>query len=39
VALDALVRRFPALRLAVAERELSWGTGMIRGVNALPVAW
>ncbi|MEU1272156.1 cytochrome P450 [Streptomyces sp. NPDC005799] len=39
VALDALVRRFPALRLAVTERELSWGTGMIRGVNALPVAW
>jgi cytochrome P450 len=39
VAFDALLRRFPGLRLAVAEEELTWGTGMIRGVTELPVAW
>ncbi|MFE1754882.1 cytochrome P450 [Streptomyces anandii] len=39
VAFSALLRRFPGLRLAVAEEELTWGTGMIRGVSALPVAW
>ncbi|MER6121620.1 cytochrome P450 [Streptomyces sp. NPDC001795] len=39
VAFGALLRRFPGLRLAVAEEELTWGTGMIRGVSALPVAW
>ncbi|MFC8131449.1 cytochrome P450 [Streptomyces sp. NPDC057302] len=39
VALTALLRRFPALRLAVAEGEVVWGKGMIRGVSSLPVAW
>ncbi|CAM5680502.1 cytochrome P450 hydroxylase [Streptomyces avidinii] len=39
VAFGALLRRFPGLRLAVAEEELVWGGGMIRGVSSLPVAW
>jgi cytochrome P450 len=40
VALGALLRRFPGLRLAVAEGELSWRRGrMVRGLERLPVAW
>lgn len=39
VAFGALLRRFPGLRLAVAQEELVWGGGMIRGVSSLPVAW
>jgi cytochrome P450 len=39
VAFGALLRRFPGLRLAVAEEELTWGAGMIRGLSSLPVAW
>lgn len=39
VAFGALLRRFPTLRLAAEEHQLTWGTGMLRGVTALPVAW
>jgi cytochrome P450 len=39
VAFGALLRRFPGLRLAVPEEELTWGSGMLRGVSRLPVAW
>jgi cytochrome P450 len=40
VALEAVVRRFPDLRLAVDEAELPWKHGMlVRGLLALPVAW
>jgi cytochrome P450 len=40
VALGALLRRFPELRLAVADGELHWGHGdglVLRGLSALPV--
>ncbi|MZD07202.1 cytochrome P450 [Streptomyces sp. SID5785] len=39
VAFSALLRRFPGLRLAVDASELTWGSGMIRGLTELPVAW
>lgn len=39
VAFGALLHRFPALRLAAPEEQLTWGTGMLRGVTALPVTW
>jgi cytochrome P450 len=40
VALGTLLRRFPALRLAVPPEEIRWREGvLIRGVEALPVAW
>jgi len=40
VALAALLRRLPGLRLAVAGEELSWKSGMVvRGPVSLPVAW
>ncbi|GAA3853870.1 cytochrome P450 [Saccharothrix violaceirubra] len=40
VALGALVERFPGLRLAADPDSLSWRTGrMVRGLDALPVAW
>lgn len=40
VAIEALVRRFPDLRLAVAEHELDWHHGEINHtLTALPVAW
>ncbi|CCH32416.1 cytochrome P450 [Actinosynnema sp. NPDC047251] len=40
VALDALLRRFPTLRLAVDETDLPWRQGrMARGLNHLPVTW
>jgi len=38
--LTTLLRRFPALRLAVPAEELEWNTGgLIRGLKRLPVAW
>jgi cytochrome P450 len=40
VALSALLRRFPTLRLAVPEAELSYRTNaLVFGVSALPVTW
>ncbi|SDD90336.1 cytochrome P450 [Actinokineospora iranica] len=40
VAIGALLRRFPTVRLAVPEEELSWRRGrMVRGLDALPVTW
>ncbi|MEV2255647.1 cytochrome P450 [Streptomyces sp. NPDC050147] len=39
VAFTVLLRRFPALKLAVADDEVVWGRGMIRGVSSLPVSW
>ncbi|GAA3681060.1 cytochrome P450 [Lentzea roselyniae] len=40
VALERLLTRMPALRLAVPEQELGWNRGyMVRGVTALPVTW
>jgi cytochrome P450 len=40
VGLGTLVRRLPGLRLAVAEEEIEWKTGMlVRGPKALPVTW
>jgi cytochrome P450 len=40
VALAALLDRCPGLRLAVAEDDLEWKTGMaVRGPVALPVEW
>ncbi|WP_330257124.1 cytochrome P450 [Nocardia sp. NBC_00565] len=40
VALDSLLRRFPALRLAVPVEEVPWKTGLlVRGPKALPVSW
>ncbi|WP_211238419.1 cytochrome P450 [Actinomadura rifamycini] len=39
-ALAALVRRLPALRLAVPDAEVRWrGGGMVRGPERLPIAW
>ncbi|MEV6040973.1 hypothetical protein AB0L65_58405 [Nonomuraea sp. NPDC052116] len=39
-ALPALVRRFPALRLAVPPEDLAMRTDMsVYGVHRLPVAW
>ncbi|GGV40023.1 cytochrome P450 [Actinomadura cremea] len=39
-ALAALLRRVPALRLAVPDAEVRWrGGGMVRGPERLPVAW
>ncbi len=39
-AIAALLRRLPALRIAVAEEDIVWKKGMlIRGVEALPVTW
>ncbi|SFQ30020.1 biflaviolin synthase [Amycolatopsis arida] len=38
MALDALLDRFPGLRLAVPESRLTWRTGtLVRGLAALPV--
>ncbi|KIA60819.1 cytochrome P450 [Nocardia vulneris] len=40
VALEALLRRFPRLELAVPVTEIPWKTGlMMRGPQALPVKW
>lgn len=40
IALDGLVRRFPRLRLAVPEQELTWQHGEINHtLIALPVTW
>jgi cytochrome P450 len=40
VALGTLLRRFPNLELAVPPAEIVWREGaLIRGVEALPVAW
>ncbi|MFI9503519.1 cytochrome P450 [Nocardia sp. NPDC052566] len=40
VALGSLLRRFPALRLAVPVEEVPWKTGLlVRGPKALPVSW
>jgi cytochrome P450 len=40
VALGTVVRRFPNLRLGVAEEDLPWKSGLIaRGVKKLPVVW
>jgi cytochrome P450 len=40
VALAALVRRFPKLRIAVPEPELVWRSGVIvRGPKSFPIAW
>jgi len=40
VALGSLLTRLPGLRLAVAEADLQWKTGLaVRGPLALPVAW
>jgi nocardicin N-oxygenase len=40
VALTALLRRLPGLRLAVAEAEIPWKTGLlVRGPESLPVTW
>jgi cytochrome P450 len=40
VALSALLRRFPALRLAVPFEELRWVTGLaVDGPETLPVTW
>jgi cytochrome P450 len=40
VGLDALLARFPTLRLAVPPAELAWKSGMaVRGPVALPVSW
>ncbi|MEV0758875.1 cytochrome P450 [Nocardia sp. NPDC050435] len=40
IALDTLLRRFPALRLAVPVDEVPWKSGLlVRGPKALPVAW
>ena len=40
VALERLLTRMPALRLAVPEQQLGWNRGyMVRGVTALPVLW
>ena len=40
VAVGTLARRFPGLRLAVPEPELTWKSGMlVRGLLGMPVAW
>ncbi len=40
VALEAIVTRFPALRIAVPEDQLTWHTQtMMRGLSAFPIAW
>jgi nocardicin N-oxygenase len=40
VTLASLLRRFPTLELAVPVGEIAWRSGsLIRGVEALPVAW
>ncbi|MCW2506724.1 MAG: cytochrome [Actinomycetia bacterium] len=40
VALGALIRRFPGLRLGAGEDELVWKSGMlVRGLTSMPVAW
>lgn len=40
VAIETLVRRFPTLRPAVPESELTWKTGLLGlEMDALPVAW
>lgn len=40
VALTAILRRFPELRLAVPAQEIKWRSGMaMRAPNALPVVW
>lgn len=40
VALTALLRRFPNLRLAIPADEVPWKSGMLlRGPKSLPVAW
>jgi cytochrome P450 len=40
VALDTLLKRLPALRLAVAEKDLDWKTGLlVRGLRSMPVTW
>ncbi|WBB99618.1 cytochrome P450 [Solwaraspora sp. WMMA2080] len=40
VAVEAVVRRLPQLRLAVPEDQLVWKTGLlVRGLNAMPVTW
>ena len=39
LALGGLLTRFPGFRLDIDPARLVWGTGMIRGLTALPVAW
>jgi cytochrome P450 len=40
VAVGSLLRRFPDLRLAIPDGELSWRRGrMVRGLERLPVTW
>jgi cytochrome P450 len=40
VAIGTLAARFPAMRIAVPEPELTWKSGMIvRGLAKLPVTW
>lgn len=40
VTLHALLDRTPGLRIAVAESELTWKSGLlVRGLNMLPVTW
>ncbi|MFV2098347.1 MULTISPECIES: cytochrome P450 [unclassified Micromonospora] len=40
VAVEAVVRRLPQLRLAVPEDQLVWKTGLlVRGLSAMPVTW
>ncbi|MBB5867870.1 cytochrome P450 [Allocatelliglobosispora scoriae] len=40
IAIDALVRHFPGLTLAVEEPDLRWKSGMlVRGLKELPVTW
>ncbi|WP_328335944.1 MULTISPECIES: cytochrome P450 [unclassified Streptomyces] len=39
VVIDGLLRRFPKLRLAVPEEELSCTAGVIQSLTALPVTW
>ncbi|MEU3394128.1 cytochrome P450 [Streptomyces albidoflavus] len=40
VAIDALLTRFPGIRLAVAPEDVVWKTGgLFRGPKQLPIAW
>lgn len=40
IALTTLLRRYPGLRLAVPEENLSWKAGlMVRGMHTMPVTW
>ncbi|MBB5913848.1 nocardicin N-oxygenase [Nocardia transvalensis] len=40
IAIDALLQRFPSLRLAVPAEDVPWKTGLlVRGPKSLPVSW